>query len=203
LETIKNKKMSDMWNKRYAQDEYVYGIQANEFFKEELAKLDAGKILFPGEGEGRNAVFAALKDWEVVAFDASSEAKKKAEKLATENNVKIDYSISTIEDFDDEENSFDAIVLIFVHPVNRELCHKKLVRYLKPGGKIIIEGFTKEQLANSSGGPKNQAMLFSKEELIADFKELKDLNITESETVLNEGTFHQGKASVIRLFGTK
>ena len=192
-----------MWNKRYAQKEYVYGTLPNEFYQKELSKLKPGKILFPGEGEGRNAVFAALKGWEVVAFDSSSEAKKKAERLAAKTNVKIDYSVSTIEEFDEKENSFDAIVLIFVHPQNRELCHEKLIRYLKPGGKIILEGFTKKQLPNNSGGPKNQAMLFSKEELMADFKDLKDLKVTQSEIILNEGDLHQGKATVIRLTGTK
>jgi len=113
--------MTEIWNQRYAQKEYVYGIKPNEFYKEQLLKLQPGKILFPAEGEGRNAVFAALNGWDVVAFDSSMEAKKKAEKLADENKVELKYLISSIEEFEFEENSFDTIVLVYVHTENRDL----------------------------------------------------------------------------------
>ena len=195
--------MSETWNQRYAQKEYVYGTEPNEFFKEQLSKLQPGKILFPAEGEGRNAVYAALKGWEVTAFDSSEEAKKKAEKLAEKNKVSIDYQISTIEDFVQEENSFDVIVLIYVHTANREENHRKLLRFLKPDGVIILEGFSKDQLSNQSGGPRSLEMLFSVEELKSDFKTLNDIHLSESTIELNEGLLHIGKASVIRVIATK
>ncbi|MFA5047023.1 MAG: class I SAM-dependent methyltransferase [Paludibacter sp.] len=195
--------MENIWNQRYAQEEYVYGVNPNEFYKEELSKLQPGKILFPAEGEGRNAVYAAIKGWDVVAFDSSEEAKKKAEKLAEKNNVRLNYQTASIEEFEYEENSFDAIVLIYVHTMNREQNHQKLLRMLKPGGVIILEGFSKEQLMNNSGGPRNSEMLFSKEELTRDFNDLKEKQITKTETELNEGQLHKGKASVIRLLGIK
>ncbi|MDD5185864.1 MAG: class I SAM-dependent methyltransferase [Paludibacter sp.] len=195
--------MEDIWNQRYAQEEYVYGVNPNEFYKEELSKLQPGKILFPAEGEGRNAVYAAIKGWDVVAFDSSEEAKKKAEKLAEKNNVRLNYQTASIEEFEYDENSFDAIVLIYVHTMNREQNHQKLLRMLKPGGVIILEGFSKEQLMNNSGGPRNSEMLFSEEELTRDFNDLKEKQITKTETELNEGQLHKGKASVIRLLGIK
>jgi len=195
--------MNDIWNQRYAQEAYVYGIEPNEFYKEQLSKLQPGKILFPAEGEGRNAVYAASKGWDVVAFDNSEEAKKKAEKLAEKNNVKLNYLISSIEAFESAENSFDAIVLIYVHTLNREENHRKLIRFLKPGGILILEGFTKNQLSNNSGGPRDLAMLFSEEELKNDFNTLKDINISEAEIELNEGQLHIGKASVVRIAGKK
>jgi hypothetical protein len=49
----------ERWNDRYSKDEYAYGEQPNNFLREELEKLKPGTILFPAEGEGRNAVFAA------------------------------------------------------------------------------------------------------------------------------------------------
>lgn len=195
--------MEKIWNQRYAQEEYVYGVNPNEFYKEELSKLQPGKILFPAEGEGRNAVYAAIKGWDVVAFDSSEEAKKKAEKLAEKNNVRLNYQTASIEEFEYDENSFDAIVLIYVHTMNREQNHQKLLRMLKPGGVIILEGFSKEQLMNNSGGPRNSEMLFSEEELTRDFNDLKEKQITKTETELNEGQLHKGKASVIRLLGIK
>jgi len=195
--------MTEIWNQRYAQDTYVYGIEPNEFYKEQLSKLHPGKILFPAEGEGRNAVYAALNGWEVTAFDSSQEAKKKAERLATEKEVKLEYHISSIENIEFEENSFDAIVLVYVHTENRHENHRKLLRFLKPGGTLILEGFSKKQLSNNSGGPRNLDMLFSIEELNSDFKSLNEINISESEIELNEGNLHIGKAAVIRIVAKK
>src|SRR5680860_1842183 len=85
--------MDDFWNERYGIEEYVYGTEPNQFYKELLKKLSPGKILFPAEGEGRNAVFAAQNGWDVTAFDSSTEGKKKAEKLAAAKGVSVKYII--------------------------------------------------------------------------------------------------------------
>ena len=192
-----------MWDQRYAQDEYVYGVQPNEFLKQELIPLRGGTILFPAEGEGRNAVYAASLGWEVTAFDSSYEARQKAERLAEANQVKLQYSITSMEEADFEDNSFDAIALIYAHNGNREENHKRMIRFLKPGGTIILEAFSKKQLSNNSGGPKDPSMLYSIEELEKDFDTLNILKISESEIELNEGFLHVGKASVVRLVAVK
>lgn len=70
------------WNKRYAAAEYVYGIAPNDFFKEHLDQLKPGSILLPAEGEGRNAVYAALQGWKVTAFDISKNGGEKALQLS-------------------------------------------------------------------------------------------------------------------------
>jgi SAM-dependent methyltransferase len=178
--------MIEMWNKRYAQNEYVYGKEPNEFFKEQILKLPNGKILLPAEGEGRNAVFAAQNNWQVESFDSSSEAKNKAENLAKY-----------------EANTFDLIALIYAHSSNRQQNHQKLIKFLKPGGMLILEGFSKDQINNLTGGPKSLDLLFSPQELKADFDELSEIKLTETETYLNEGEHHMGRASIIRLIGKK
>ena len=197
--------MNDFWNERYATLEYAYGIEPNQFYKEQLAKLPAGKILFPAEGEGRNAVYAAAQGWQVTAFDPSIEGKRKADRLASNNGVSIDYRIDNYEFVDFPPESFDCIVLIFahMHPLIRNEYHKKLVSFLKPGGTLIIEGFSKKQIANNSGGPRDVNMLFSNEELQSDFNSFSHLTISETDVHLDEGLFHQGTASVIRVLGIK
>ncbi|MBC7125591.1 MAG: class I SAM-dependent methyltransferase, partial [Bacteroidales bacterium] len=160
MNDIKNK-----WDERYAQKEYVYGKKPNEFFKQELAKHKPGKILLPAEGEGRNAVYAAKLGWEVYAFDSSSEAIKKAQQLASENNVEIHYTLSSFEEVDYPDDFFDLIGLFYAHTLSRSDNHKKLIRFLKPKGAIILEGFSKEQIHYNSGGPRKIEMLFSEEEL--------------------------------------
>ncbi len=197
--------MSEFWNERFAAEEYVYGTEPNEFFRQELNKLMPGKILLPGEGEGRNAVFAARNNWQVTAFDTSTEGKKKAEQLADSSQVEIDYRIESYDSIDLETEAFDCLTLIFAHmpPNSRPAYHQKLSAYLKTGGTLILEGFSKAQIHNNTGGPKNVDMLFSKEELQADFSVFSSLRISETEVELDEGPFHKGKANVIRLVAVK
>ncbi|NQU32345.1 MAG: class I SAM-dependent methyltransferase [Bacteroidetes bacterium] len=197
--------MKEFWNTRYSNKEYAYGKLPNKFFKNELLKLDAGRILMPGEGEGRNAVFAAEMGWEVDAFDYSEEALKKATQLANLRNVEINYTVSNFDDYKFSLNKYDCIALIFVHvpKEKRKLLHQKMTNLLVPGGIIILEGFSKNQISRGSGGPKDIEMLFSKEELLSDFYDLSKMKIQTIETKLDEGESHKGQASVIRLTAIK
>lgn len=197
--------MMNFWDERFASEEYVYGKEGNKFLAQQLKELKPGIILLPGEGEGRNAVHAALNNWNAVAFDQSIEGQKKALKLASDNNCTINYSINAYQTIDFEENTFDAIGLFFTHvpPAIRTTIHKNYTKLLKPGGTIIMEAFSKEQINYNTGGPNDLSMLFSKEEMEVDFKSLSQLKIETNEVLLNEGLFHQGNASVIRLVGIK
>jgi SAM-dependent methyltransferase len=197
--------MKDFWNERYANNEYAYGVKPNEFYKAELNLVHKGKLLFAAEGEGRNAVYAAQQGFEVYALDNSIEAKNKAEKLATENNVKIDYMVSEFENLDYPTNSFDALVLVFAHfPASiRKQYHEKLLTYLKPGGLVIFEAFAKEQIHFKSGGPKQVEMLFSEEEIHNEFPNTDFIKLETVENHLDEGPFHQGKGKVVHFTGTK
>jgi len=197
----------NFWNKRYAEPEYAYGKEPNEYFKQVLDGLKPGKILLPGEGEGRNAVSAAKKGWEVTAIDLSTEGKNKADKLAKESNVKIKYIVSSFEEYSFIENEYDAIALIFIHlnPTNREKIHRTLIKSLKSEGTLIIEAFSKSQINNTSGGPKNIDDLYSAEELSSDFSghNLLTLSISEQQIQLTEGPYHIGIADIIRLNAKK
>jgi len=199
------KAAGEMWDERYANDNFVYGIEPNRFFKEELLKLKIGRLLLPAEGEGRNAVFAASQSWQVSAFDLSKEGRLKALGLARKNQVDIEYEIAGFEDFTFGKGSFDCIALIYAHvPEDKKKdYHKLIAKYLKPGGVLILEGFSKEQLGKKSGGPRQIGMLFSKESLLDDFSELETMMMEELDVELSEGDFHQGMASVIRYVGKK
>ena len=192
------------WDERYAQEEFIYGTQPNEFFKAQLDKLDAGKILLPAEGEGRNAVYAASQGWEVVAFDISEKGKEKALGLATEKQVSVHYEISGVLDFQ-SHTQFDIIGLCYAHfPAEiRKQAHQHLMQFLKPDGIVIFEAFAKAQLGNPSGGPKNEAMLFSLEEIKSEFAELEFKLLKEETIELAEGRGHSGPAEVLQFLAQK
>jgi SAM-dependent methyltransferase len=195
---------SEFWNQRYSAPEYVYGIRPNEFFRSNLEKFPAGKILLPGEGEGRNAVFAASMGWSVDAFDQSVEAKRKADRLANEKEVKIFFQLADIESFTPKK-TYDLIGLFFLHfpPSVRFAYHTKMGKWLKPGGSILLEAFTPDQLKYGTGGPSDQTMLYNFQILKADFSSFQINHLEEGETHLEEGTGHSGLASTIRMIAQK
>jgi SAM-dependent methyltransferase len=197
--------MIDFWNERYRSQDYAYGLEPNAFYKQKIQQIKPGKILFPAEGEGRNAIYAARLGFDVVAFDPSMEGKTKALQLADKHHVKIDYRVESYESIQFKENSFDILVLIFAHmPAQlRKEYHQKMLNFLKPGGTLILEGFSKEQIEKDTGGPKDHSMLFSAKELKTDFETLTSIKISCKDVVLNEGPYHQGVASVIQLVGKK
>jgi SAM-dependent methyltransferase len=195
---------ADFWNKNYSEEEFIYGTQPNIFFKEQLDKLKPRNILLPAEGEGRNAVYAASKGWSVTAFDISQSGQEKALRLAKEKKVSINYEVTGVMNFISNQQ-FDVLGLSYAHfPIEiRKQAHQHLLKLLKPGGIVIFEAFAKSQLGNKSGGPKNEEMLFSMEEIKEEFKLLK-FEILKEETIhLSEGNRHKGEAEVIRFLGVK
>ena len=205
-----DKEYKNMWNERYMDNDFVYGKEPNLFFKEWLKKFEPGSILMPADGEGRNGVYAAQLGWNVTSSDLSEEGKSKTLELAKEKQVTLDYIVGDLEELEFDKESFDAIGLIYAHfaTEKKSLLHKKLNDYLKPGGLIIFEAFSKLHLLYNGldpkvGGPKNIDMLFSTAEIAADFENYDVLLLEEKEINLEEGKYHIGRGSVVRFVGRK
>ncbi|MCX6150783.1 MAG: class I SAM-dependent methyltransferase [Ignavibacteriales bacterium] len=197
--------MEKFWNERYSTEEFVYGKEPNEFFKQEIEKLNPGNLLLIGEGEGRNAVYAAKLGWQVDAVDFSESAKRKALILAKENDVVLNYNVQNLIDFVPVENYYDAVGIIYLHLEEelRKAVHKKIFKALKKDGALILEVFEKEQIKYSSGGPKDVALLYSLEDIVVDFIDLDFKKLSKESLNINEGKHHLGKAAVIRFVGIK
>ena len=201
---------TERWNERYSNEAYAYGQDPNDFLKQELKKISPAKILFPAEGEGRNALFAASLGWEVSAFDITQEGKNKAMKLAQERGLKIDYHLGNLSELNYEPAQFDAIALIYAHfpaAIKSDL-NIALSKLLKPGGVIVFEAFSKSHIEYNSknekvGGPKELDMLFSIDEIQNDFSNYEVILLDEKEIELQEGLSHNGTGSVIRFVGRK
>lgn len=197
--------MKEHWDQRYNSEAYVYGTEPNLHFKAFIDKLRPGKILLPGEGEGRNAVYAASKGWEVTAMDQSHQACRKALLLAERNDLTIDYHVSDILAFDPPMKDFDVVSLVFVHlpPDIRQKIHRQLIQMLKPGGLFHMVAFSPEQLQYQSGGPKDLALLYDEDILRSDLQPLQDLQCVEIDGYFEEGAFHHGRYQAIEVIGIR
>lgn len=185
-------------------------MQPNLFFKDFILGLPAGSILLPAEGEGRNAVFAAKEGWTVEAFDQSREGQKKALMLAEKYSVNINYLVAGYESVEYRPAQFDAIGFIYAHlPLSlQKEYYQRLLPFLKEGGYIVFEGFSKDQIeyqkkSESAGGPRDIDMLFSEQELKTIFHGMEIIQLKKSIVTLSEGTKHIGESSVIRMIARK
>lgn len=210
MNATKNELYKKRWDDRYSETEYAYGKLPNVFFKQWLDSLVPGAILMPADGEGRNGVYAAGKGWEVTSTDLSEEGKFKTLELADECGVTLDYLVGDLELMNFPEESFDAVGLIYAHftAEKKETLHKQLAKWVKPGGVVIFEAFSKNHLALAAenpgiGGPKEKDMLFSIEEIKDQFSGFRHLYLQEVEVELSEGKYHIGTGMVIRFIGIK
>ncbi|SFW78075.1 class I SAM-dependent methyltransferase [Chitinophaga sancti] len=201
-----NEQYKTRWDERYRETDFAYGKTPNLFFKTHLDQLDKGCILMPADGEGRNGVYAAVTGWQVTSTDLSPEGKIKALQLAAEFHTTLTYVTGDLETLQFEPASFDAIGLIYAHflPEKKSILHRQLDTYLKPGGTIIFEAFSKNHKANAQvGGPTEIAWLFSEDEIREDFSNYDILLLKEEVVGLEEGKYHMGQGTVLRFIGKK
>jgi len=194
------------WETRYREAGFAYGTEPNAFLVAQQARFTPGqKVLLVGEGEGRNGVWLARQGLDVTAVDQSQTGLRKARQLAAEAGVALQTVCADLAEWPWPVAEYDFVISIFVHfpPEQRRQIHRASLSALKPGGTMILEGFTPEQLGHASGGPPIAAMLFTEAQLREDFADT-DIELLESlETHLAEGQYHQGTAAVVRLIAVR
>jgi len=192
------------WNKRYANRDYLYGTEPNSFLAEHYNLLSS-PVLSLSEGEGRNAVFLAIRGLEVVGVDISEVALEKAQRLAESCGVTIQTIVADLATFEPEENHYGSVISISAHLPSRirNRLYTLIERSLKRDGVVILEAFSEKQLSRSTGGPKNADMLMTVEKLQREFPNLEPVLLREVEREVSEGAGHTGLASVVQFIARK
>ena len=195
--------MQAFWNERFGHNEYAYGKQPNQFFRDELLLRKPGTILLPGEGEGRNAVFAAEQGWNVDAIDWSESGRQKALRLAAERGVAINYQVAQFEASLVRPGKYDACGVVFFHlePGLMREAFSAMIRGLRAGGVLIAELYEKKQLAFGTGGPRSEDLLYTSDQIRTwvEGEAASILTLEEREVELQEGAYHSGPSAVLRL----
>jgi hypothetical protein len=200
-----NQQATAFWNKMYSGTEYIYGEAPNDYFADYMNKQKPGRILLPAEGEGRNAVFAAQKGWQVDAFDISRMGQQKALALATLKKVKIKYVIADFAKPPVEPGSYDLVAMIYAHMPKsvRRSGMPDILQSVKSGGTILYEVFSPAHTKTGSKfGPKDANMTIGLDELKATFTDWDIKTAEETKIQLNHGK-HKGSGIVTRFIAVK
>lgn len=191
------------WDERYVGDDYVFGQEPNVWMATNEAFFNPGMTaLLPGDGEGRNGVWLAERGLHVTTIDASPVGVEKARRLAAARDVEIDIQVADLREWAAPVAAYDLVVLAFLHvgPDDRATIHRKIAETLKPGGLLLLEGFTPDHLGYGRGGPKNTRMMFTEDRLRDDFSGLLEIEHMETlKTELPASERHGGPAAVMRL----
>jgi SAM-dependent methyltransferase len=197
----------EQWEGRYATGEYVFGTEPNDFLAAAKPLLPAtGKALAVADGEARNGVWLAQQGQDVLSLDFSPAAQEKGRLLARERDVRVEFERADVHRWPYPEAAFDVVVEIFTQfstPAERALKWAGMRRTLKPGGLLILQGYTPKQLQYATGGPKQLENLYTREMLQQAFAGFKNMRIVEEEREMKEGVRHDGMSAVIGLTATK
>lgn len=192
----------EFWNAMYDRDDYRYGTDPNAWLVECAPRLKpCGRVLVPGDGEGRNGVWLAEQGFDVVTIDASDRGPEKARRLAEARGVSPDIRRGLFPADLDGAGLFDAVVLCYIHAPGeaRARLHRACLDHLAPGGALVLEGFTPDQIGRTSGGPQTVDRLLTPALLREDFGALDVEVLREEEVRLTEGEGHSGLGAVVRL----
>jgi len=191
----------DFWNEKFANTEYAYGTEPNDFLVSAVTKLKRGATLSLAEGEGRNAVWLAQQGFTVSAIEQSEKGVGKTLRLALQRGVIVMAERGELETFYIQPNSWDLVVSIFAHTPQelRRKLHRQVVAGLKPGGVFVLEAYTPAQIAKNTGGPKDASLMPTAEMLRSELAGLVFDRIEEVEREVVEGSLHTGTAHVVQV----
>jgi 2-polyprenyl-3-methyl-5-hydroxy-6-metoxy-1,4-benzoquinol methylase len=191
----------ETWDARFDRDDYIFGTAANAFLAAQRARLAPGqRALAVADGEGRNSVWLAQQGLAVTAFDIAPRGVAKARALAARAGVTVDLHVAAVEQWDWTPAAYDVVVAIFVQfaaPPVRERMFAGMLATLRPGGLLLLQGYTPRQLDYRTGGPPNADHLYTPQLLRAAFAAHEIVELREHDEVLSEGTQHAGMSALI------
>jgi len=195
-----------MWDERYGGADYAYGFEPNGFLANQTAeRVTDLAALVPGDGEGRNGVWLAAQGYAVDTLDLSEAGVAKAKRYAQTRGVTLNAVVADALAWDWPRAHYDLIALIYLHlvPESRKRLHALALAALKPGGRIVLEAFRPEQIerqrAGARGGPRDAALLYTIDDLRADFAAAELETLEACEIDLREGELHVGPSALVRL----
>lgn len=202
-----------LWSERYraAGEDYLFGMAPNRFLEHRAGRLQSGcNALSVADGEGRNSVWLAEQGLDVTAVEITDVAVAKARKLAAGRNVTIKFEIGDILAPDwppvRHHNAYDWVIGIFIQfvgPVERRRQMTALKWVTRPGGRILLQGYTPKQRDYKTGGPSAVENLYTPQILQELFADWDIEELVEYEDELAEGEGHKGRSALIGMIARK
>ncbi|MFN4099327.1 MAG: SAM-dependent methyltransferase [Pararhodobacter sp.] len=196
-----------MWEARYSSsDDYLFGTEPVRLLTENpWLVIPGGAALSVADGEGRNAVALARAGMLVSSFDLSPTAVERARALASKAGVALDTQVCDWADWD-WARPFDLVLGVFIQfmpPESRPGQFADLALAVKPGGRLVLHGYTPEQVPLATGGPSNPAQMWTPQMLRDAFPGWRIERLATYERDVQEGLGHSGRSALIDFVAIK
>jgi 2-polyprenyl-3-methyl-5-hydroxy-6-metoxy-1,4-benzoquinol methylase len=190
---------SRMWNEVYSRPVPLVNPFPNRFLARSIEGLRAGRALDIGMGQGRNSVYLAAAGWDVTGVDISEKGVELALKAAEARQVKINAVVSDFAKFDTGKEQWDLIAEMYMHGM--VIMHKaRVVESLRPGGRLIVEGFHKDGKLKGLTGTD---LGFDANELVAAFADSLKITYYEVVTDFGDWSLNGRKVMLVRMLAEK
>lgn len=195
------------WDARYDVTDYIFGTAPNRFLASQAALIQPGmRALSVADGEGRNSVWLAERGAIVHALDISPVALAKAQTLATSRGVAVRFEQADLLSWQWPEAEYDLVVAIFIQfapPPERDTIIAGIRRCLKPGGTLVLQGYTPRQITFATGGPGKVENMYTESLLRVWFGDWHIRHLIEHEDIISEGSHHHGQSALVDLVAIK
>lgn len=190
-----------MWNQRYDRPDYLFGTEPAAFVAEQAAILEPNShVLCVADGEGRNSVYLAGLGHEVTAFDASDVALEKAQELARDRGVSVDFRHASMDEWPWGDPQYDAVVAVFIQflgPDARAGAFEQMKRSIRPGGLMLLHGYAPRQVEYGTGGPPLVENMYTLPMLEEAFAGYEVLRAEDYDREIDEGPGHSGLSGLV------
>jgi len=197
----------NVWNERYAGEEYHFGTEPNAFLAAQRDRLRPGMhCLAVADGEGRNGVWLAEQGLQVLSVDSSPVAIAKARALAAQRGITMDVELADLTQWDFGCEKYDVVVAIFIQfapPGLREQLFSRIKSCLKSGGLLMLQGYTPRQLEYRTGGPSQVENLYTEAMLREAFSDMEIIHLAGHDSIIHEGAGHDGMSALIDMVARK
>jgi 2-polyprenyl-3-methyl-5-hydroxy-6-metoxy-1,4-benzoquinol methylase len=187
------------WDERYAQKQLLWSAEPNRLFAAEVGGLPPGRALDLACGEGRNAIWLAERGWRVTGVDFSEVAITKARALAASRGAEVEWVVADVLDHEPERGAFDLVAVLYLQLPRDEMLHavRTAAGAVAPGGTLVVLGHDTTNLSRGHGGPKDESVLYTAEDLLP---ALGDLVVERVEAVERSVPLPDGAAVAIDAF---
>jgi len=195
------------WNQRYQSEGFLFGTEPNHWLARHAPVWKRGdRVLCVADGEGRNSVWLAQRGLRVDAFDIAEVGVAKARAFAEAAGAAVNLQVADVDSFAWPTGTYDGIAAIFIQfapPAQRARMFERMVQALKPGGVLILQGYSPQQLVYKTGGPGQIEHLYTEDLLRQAFAGMKIEVLDCYEADIAEGSGHRGHSALIGMVARK